>query len=46
MIASGQLDLAPVEPVVFPLERVMEALRTAAEGGLGLRHVAVSPDGA
>ncbi len=45
MIASGQLDLAPIEPVVFPLENAMEALREAARGGLGLRHVAIAPGG-
>lgn len=44
MIASGQLDLGPIEPVVFPLERVMEAHRGAAEGGLGLNHFTVAPN--
>ena len=44
MIASGQLDLSAVEPVVYPLEETMAALLKAEESGLGLRHVVVQPN--
>jgi alcohol dehydrogenase len=43
MIASGQLEIAPVEAITFPLDQVHEALAKSAESGLGLRHVVVSP---
>lgn len=45
MIAAGTLDLAPIEAIVFPLDRAMAAAKRAAGGGLGLRHVAVTPCG-
>ncbi len=45
MVAAGTLDLAPIEAIVFPLDRAMAAARRAADGGLGLRHVAVTPCG-
>lgn len=45
MIAAGTLDLSPVEAIVFPLDEAMAAARRAAAGGLGLRHVAVTPGG-
>ncbi|MBN36506.1 MAG: hypothetical protein CMM46_17350 [Rhodospirillaceae bacterium] len=44
MIASGQLDLSAVEPIVYPLEETMAALLKAEESGLGLRHVVVQPN--